>query len=1298
MKKFFYILFIVFYFCNFANAKSYKKILFLIGEPYSGVLSKAIKNISIQNPDKNISQNVTFVVRKNFSQVNTKFLSKYSIFLIDTMYPSTKRIIKIIPSNKKIFSLRAPNGGYSTEFNNKLIFDKNILEYFSFPELQNSENLIKYVMNLENKTKFKIAKPTLLKQVFIAHPDSKKLFTDYKDYLNWYKSSHHFKKNGFWVGITYYRPMVNNRMITSLVKQFEKAGINVIVLYSFPDYLAIKKFLLPHKVDLLIGISFKFSASLDKKGKTTLSKLNVPVYNGISLFQTSETVWALSNKGLTPFEVSFQVALPELAGIIEPTVIASKERIFDPYTQKDIFVSQTINYQVKWLIKRIKAMRNLQIKPNRDKKIAIFYYNHHPGKQNIGASYLNVMKSLSVILNSLRKHGYNIPAKVKLNYNTLKSEMLLSGRNVGNYAPGEIDKLVSSGKVVLLPIKKYKKWIKNVPTNFINPVLKKWGKPEDSKIMVYKNNFIIPMVKISKNIIILPQPSRGWGQSPLKMYHDVTLPPHHQYIAVYLWLKKIFKADAIINLGTHGTQEWLPGKQVGTIYWDYGDYLVQDIPVLYPYVMDDIGEAIQAKRRGRGIIISHLTPVMKKGNLFGKYLKLADKIQQYSIALTKDKELAKQKFLEIKELTKATGINRDLRLRKITPDAVEKIEHYLIDLKEQTLPYGLHTFGKISNKGAKDFASLLAKTYPNYKKNSSKYFYNILKQSAKNEINNLLKGLNGEYISPGHGNDPLRSPDALPTGRNLYAFDSSKIPSREAYNLGKKLVNESIFKFRKEHNNHYPKKVEIILWSVETCRDEGIAVSQAMYYMGIKPVWDSRGRVKGVAVIPGNILKRPRIDVVMQPSGLFRDMFPNLIKLLDKAINLAVKQRDIENFLKENSETLYKTLIKKGYNRKEAKILSNIRIFGEPPGAYGTMVAKLTGSSGLWDNSSEIAAVYINRLSYGYSTKYWGKPLKKLFKENLKNVDTVIHTLSSNLYGTMDNDDMFQYAGGAVLAIKSITGKTPELYISRSENSQKVYVEDINKTIGKEFRMRYTNPAWIKAMKKEGYAGAKEMSNFVDYMWGWQVTVPDSIGKRKWKETFDVYVKDKYNLGLKKFFEKENPWAYQSITARMLEAIRKGYWKADKKILQKLSVEYALNVINRGVACCDHTCNNPALNQMVVNIISLPGVMSPELVQKFKAIITKAMGKSLKKSLKDREKLLKKISNIVKNMKSKNINGKTETKKVVKGYELKEETKKKEDSQATSSGIQWYLMLFVFAIIVVIFSGIIKIQIKSKRS
>ncbi len=1272
------ILFIIFLSTNiFADNQ---KILFLIGEPYSGVLLKSIKKLKV-------ADKITFFVRKNFNNLKKENLKNYKVFLVDTMYPSVFEILKLLPKNAKIYSLRTVNGGSPRKTNRKLIYDKNIIQYFQFPCTSNTENLLKYILNKELGEKYKILPPIKIPVAFLAHPDSDKIFTDINDYINWYKKTKNYHKNGFWIAICYYKPMLNDSLISEIVKKFEDAGINVIVSYSFPDYIAVRKFLLksPVKISFFVAISYKFSASLDEKGKNSLKELNVPVYDAISLFQSSRQQWELSSVGLTPFEVSFQISMPELGGIIEPTVIGSKEKIYDSELQKNIYVSKMIGYQVDWLIKRIKKMHDLQVKPNKDKRIAIIYYSHPPGKQNIGASYLNVMKSLSVILKALRKHGYDIPKNVKLDYETLKKEMLLSGRNVGNYAPGEIERLVNSGKVVLLPISEYKKWIKHVPYNFIEPVYKKWGKPEDSKIMVYKGNFIIPMVRISKNIIILPQPSRGWGQSPIKMYHDVTLPPHHQYIAVYLWLKKVFKADCFINLGTHGTHEWMPGKQAGTIYWNNGDFLVQDIPVLYPYIMDDIGEALEAKRRGRGIIISHLTPVILKGNLYDKYAKLEEKIQEYDVAKRKDKNLAKEKFRKIKQLVEQTGILNDLRMKKFTEKDVEKIEHYLIELTEEHLPYGLHTFGYISDNGSKAFAKTLKSTYPKMKKN----FQKLLKLSAENEIKNLLKGLNGEFIPPGPGNDPLRNIDALPTGRDLYAFDSAKIPSKEAYELGKKLVNQSLEKYRKEHKGKYPEKVEVILWAVETCRDEGIAISQALYYMGVKPVWDKKDRVIGVTIIPGKKLGRPRIDVLMQPSGLFRDMFPNILKLLDKAVQMAKNQKDIENFIQKHSLEIEKKLIKMGYSKKEAKILSDVRIFSEPPGAYGTMVAELTGNSGLWDNDTQIGEVFINRLSYGYSQKFWGKPLKKIYKLNAKDVKVVVHTLSTNLYGTMDNDDFFQYAGGAVLAVRTITGKSPELYVSRSANPQNVYVENINKTIGKEFRERYTNPKWIKGMMKEGYAGAREMSKFVDYMWGWQVTVPKAIDQKKWLETYNVYVKDKYKLGIRKFFEKENPWAYQSITARMLEAVRKGYWKPNKKILEKLAAEYALNVVNYGVACCDHTCNNPMLNQMVANIISLPGVLSPEVVEKFKTIITKAMGKSLKKAVQDRKKLLKRIGNIIEKMKDVNVNGKVLSKKIVKGYELKQETKK-QDTEISSSGLKWYLTVFVIGIIFLIVLGYVK--------
>ncbi len=270
--------------------------------------------------------------------------------------------------------------------------------------------------------------------------------------------------------------------------------------------------------------------------------------------------------------------------------------------------------------------------------------------------------------------------------------------------------------------------------------------------------------------------------------------------------------------------------------------------------------------------------------------------------------------------------------------------------------------------------------------------------------------------------------------------------------------------------------------------------------------------------------------------------------------------------------------------------------------------------------------------------------------------------------------------------------------------SDRVEVEDVARTIGRELRTRYLNPKWIEGMKEEKYAGAREMSNFVEYMWGWQVTVPSAIDKTKWEQTFDVYVEDKYGLEMKDFFNRENPWAYQSITARMLESIRKGYWNAGEKIKKRLAAEYALNVIEKGVACCDHTCNNPVLNQMVVNIISLPGVMSPEMVERFKLAIEQAVGKQLAEQVRARKRLQKKLnegftkrlqSSDQKTLKAgeeyqKNTSKAGTESERVEGYKMEEVKAKDDTTDLPSSGAQWLASLFVILILGLVVFGVKK--------
>jgi cobaltochelatase CobN len=291
----------------------------------------------------------------------------------------------------------------------------------------------------------------------------------------------------------------------------------------------------------------------------------------------------------------------------------------------------------------------------------------------------------------------------------------------------------------------------------------------------------------------------------------------------------------------------------------------------------------------------------------------------------------------------------------------------------------------------------------------------------------------------------------------------------------------------------------------------------------------------------------------------------------------------------------------------------------------------------------------------------------------------------------LDTDGTYGYLGGLSLAVKRVSGEYPDVVLSDQRNPDSAHIEDIERTIGEELRSRYLNPKWIEGMKKEDYAGARQIEKFMEYMWGWQVTTPFAVDETKWQQTYEVYVEDKYGMELSEFFDKANPWAYQSMTARMLEAVRKDYWKANEKITQKLASEYAVNVVEKGVACCDHTCNNPLLNQMVMNIISLPGVLSPEMVEKFKLAIEKMAKKSLEEQVTERNDLLVKLNEAPgENKKEQQQNKPSDSVKTenVEGYKMEDMNTQDETTDVSSSGIKWAASIFVLLVLVLFFWGL----------
>ena len=1241
-------------------------------------------------------------IRRNREEVK-RFVQSSRVIIVDVMGRELEEFLlhEIDLSGKTVYALRGSTDDERLRARG-LVFDESVSAYFDNPVPENIRNMVRLVVKRHFDPSVVAGAVRHVPKIGIFHPEASRVFGSADDYLDWYRKRKTFLEDGPWLGITFYSSgLVPGRKaaISRVIRYLEGAGFNVIPCFG-RELDVIHRYLLDDdgrpRVDVLLAFSLKFSSTMTRELKEALLALDVPVINALSLYGSTVDRWRLDPRGLSPVEVAWSIATPEISGLVEPTVLTGKVDVKDPGGGREYFVYECVEENLERLVPRLKAWVRLRRTPNREKRVAIFFYNHHQGKQNVGASYLNVFESLETMLRAMGEAGYRtgpVPGADEI------KEMILSyGRNIGAWAPGELERMVDSGHVIKIPLAEYKSWFQELPPAFRQHVIEQWGRPEDSRIMIKDGFFIVPAVRAG-NVLLLPEPARGWGDDPMKLYHSPTLYPHHQYLAVYLWLSKVFKAHAMVHLGTHATYEWTPGKQAGLSPSCSPSVLATSIPDIYPYIVDDVGEGIQAKRRGRGVIISHLIPMLEPSGLYGRYAELYDLINSYLRARARGSALAAAKLGRIRSIVRETGILEDLHGEVDSrdlgrPEALERVSSYLEDLRAELMPCGLHCFGKSPGvEAARGTASTVARENGLSVAGEQEVLGGIL-ESGRRELSSFLAALDGRYVEPGEGNDPVRNPASLPTGRDFYGFNPARVPSRSAWKLGKEAA-EAILRNHLKRHGHYPEKVAVVLWATETMRNEGVNECSILWLLGLRPVWEPSGRVRGLEVVPGKVLGRPRIDVLINPSGLYRDLFPDRLLFLDKAVHLAARQRDVENLVAVHTEELEKRLVARGMDRDAARKLASARIFSEGPGAYGTGVSEMAAASGVWEDAGEIVDVYEKRVGFAYGSGLWGKEAREAFRENLRAVEATVHSRSSNLYAAMDNDDVFQYLGGLSLAVSKESGRDPEVLVTRQIRPGRAQVEDAAKTLGRELRTRYLNPRWIKGMMKEGYAGAREMAKFVENMWGWQVTVPDKVGGSKWDQVYEVYVEDRYHLGMEEFFSRESPWAYQSITARMLEAVRKGYWKAGRERLRRLAMGYALSVVEKGVACCEHTCNNPFLNQMVATLISVPGLLSPEVVERFKVAVEAAAGKSLGKQVADRKALQERLQAPGKERPSKGSRkttgkeagsrvdgsaGPGEYEQDVKGYRM-EEMKPDENARPSSSGMEWMAVLVVFLVL-----------------
>ena len=1028
-----------------------------------------------------------------------------------------------------------------------------------------------------------------------------------------------------------------------------------------------------------------------------LKQLKVPLIKAIKLRDRSQSQYDLSYDGIAQDKVYYQVAMPELQGASQPLILATAGSTHtDQVTGIRIQPIVSNQQGVESILKRVKNWHTLQTKPNSEKRIALIYYNHPPGRHNIGADNLDVPASLWTILNQLKEAGYQT-GELPPNQAALLDLLQEKGVNL----PRNTEALATmANKIEQVTTDTYREWFRLLPEKVQQEMIRGpfgllhqqiqeaidnqahafglealehsleemhhllegldhpgreradeliesleacyenaltqqktqcldkapaiidairntgiegfggWGHPPGS-VMVTDDKLLLPGIQFG-NVFVGPQPPRGWEINEELLHANLAFPPPHQYLAFYHFIQDQFKADAMVHLGRHSTYEFLPRRSVGVGADDYSRIIAGDLPGIYPYIVDGVGEGIQAKRRGLAVIVDHLTPPLKSTPLYDELLQLRQLVESFESHHGKDNRAVTDRLitqirekiasLDLKEEL-AEAMSAELAIMGIGFDEVDddmlvhEIGHYLTDLQERFMPLGLHIFGK--NWETNAVKMMLESMAPENKKQESQWKA-LLEQSPAAEIQGLTAGLDGRFIEPGQGNDPIRSPNSLPTGRNFFALDSSLIPSRTAWQLGKEMAQQA-----RQHNpQNTDKREAVILWASDVVRDEGVMIAFGLNMLGLEPQWNSRGLVTGLKRLP---IKENRVrrDTVFTTSGLFRDLYGNQMRLLNQATLMALDasadiiSRDypalvsalntalepLNDLAQGGDEPLDKNqvaahwveqtrqLMKQGLEAKVAGVTASYRVFGDAPGSYGAGINRLAERSGAWEKRAELAKVYVRRLGHSYGIGQFGVPAQKAFEMQLAKVENTYFGRSSNLYGLIDNNDAFDYLGGLSLAVETLSGKVPNNFVIDHSDPQNVSTQPLKVALRQELRGRFLNPEWLEGLMKHGYAGARTMgSEFIEYLWGWQITNPTLVGDWAWEEVKAVYMDDRYKLELDRFLEEgHNAHVKTNMLAVMLVAIHKDFWNASDETRKQLAQTFANLVIQHGLPGSGHT-------------------------------------------------------------------------------------------------------------------------------
>ena len=554
-------------------------------------------------------------------------------------------------------------------------------------------------------------------------------------------------------------------------------------------------------------------------------------------------------------------------------------------------------------------------------------------------------------------------------------------------------------------------------------------------------------------------------------------------------------------------------------------------------------------------------------------------------ALATDELICRTAGITPQELAKARQIEAD----RNAPKGMMAMMMAATDKKEkpQGMAVMMAAMGQAPKEYSKEeveFALAIAEVERTIKNVGN--YKNALLTSPEKELGSLINALNGGYTAPTPGGDPIANPNTLPTGRNMYAINAEATPTESAWEKGIALAKQTIDTYKQRHNDSIPRKVSYTLWSSEFIETGGATIAQVLYMLGVEPVRDAFGRVSDLKLIPSAELGRPRIDVVVQTSGQLRDLAASRLFLINRAVEMAAAAKDdkFENQVAASVVEAERVLTEKGLSPKDAREISTFRVFGGANGLYGSGIQEMVEAGDRWENESEIAATYLNNMGAYYgSEKNWEAFQKFAFEAALTRTDVVVQPRQSNTWGALSLDHVYEFMGGMNLAVRNVTGKDPDAYLSDYRNRNNMKMQELKEAVGVESRTTILNPAYIKEKMKGGASSASEFAEVITNTYGWNVMKPAAIDKELWDNIYNVYVKDELNLGVKKYFEQQNPAALEEMTAVMLESVRKGLWKASEEQVAELSKLHTEIVNTYRPSCSGFVCDNAKLRDFIAS-------------------------------------------------------------------------------------------------------------------